>query len=103
MNLILSLARLLDNSLPQEVANRFSETVEKFVAPLLALIGSATVVYAFVLGFQYIKAEDDNKRKEAKKRMIGALIGLLILGAALTITYMVEWDTVKDWFQTNPK
>lgn len=46
--------------------------------PILILVGTAGSIYAIVLGVNFSKAESADKREEAKKRMINAIIGLVV-------------------------
>lgn len=46
--------------------------------PVLILVGTAGSIYAIVLGVNFSKAESADKREEAKKRMINAIIGLVV-------------------------
>lgn len=56
-----------------------AELVGEILVPLLIVIGAAGSLYAIVLGVQYSKAESSEKREEAKKRLINALIGIIVL------------------------
>lgn len=68
---------------------------------LLIIIGTAGSIYAIVLGVNYARAETADKRDEAKKRMINAIIGLvamilLLIILQLFVTYandIAKWIT----------
>lgn len=47
------------------------------------------MVYAIILGVNYAKAEDTEKREEAKKRLVGAVIGIVIALVLVAIIYAV--------------
>lgn len=51
--------------------------------PLIIILGVAGTIYAIVLGVQFAKAESADKRDETKKRLINAVIGLVIILVAL--------------------
>ena len=53
--------------------------------PVIILLGTAGTIYAIVLGVQYAKAETADKRDECKKRLINAVIGIVIMLVALVL------------------
>ena len=59
------------------------EILDTLLIPIIILLGVAGMVYAIVLGVQYAKAESADKRDEAKKRLINAVIGVVIMLVAL--------------------
>lgn len=62
--------------------------LENIMTPLLILVGTAGSIYAIVLGVNYSRAEDTSKREEAKKRLINAVIGLVIMVALLIVLWL---------------
>ena len=67
--------------------------VDIILLPLMILVLTAGSIYAVVLGVNFARAESTDKREEAKKRMINAIIGVvsifvLILLLNLVIFYM---------------
>ena len=62
--------------------------VMKIVMPIIfALVTVIGVAYGVILGINYAKAEDNEKREEAKKRLVAAIIGF---GIAIIIS-IVLW------------
>ena len=53
------------------------------LVPVIIVLGVAGSIYAIVLGVNYSKAESADKREEAKKRLINAVIGVVIILVAL--------------------
>ena len=47
------------------------------------------MIYAIILGVNYAKAEDTEKREEAKKRLVGAIVGIVIAGVLVAIIWAV--------------
>lgn len=76
----------------------FAGTLEfllrKILGPILIVIGVVAVVYAIYLGVMYAKAEDASKRKEVQGRLIGALIGAVIIIVAATVCLAIDWSDV---------
>ena len=54
------------------------DILDGMLVPILILVGTAGSIYAIVLGVNFSKAESADKREEAKKRMINAIIGLVV-------------------------
>lgn len=55
---------------------------------LLILIGTAGAIFIVILGVNYSKAEDSSKREDAKKRLVGAVIGIVLTIALLIIIFL---------------
>ncbi|MCL2540700.1 MAG: pilin [Firmicutes bacterium] len=72
-----------------------TDAIDVVLYPILALVATAGIIYAIVLGVNLAKAESTEKRDEAKKRMINAIIGFvsiiaLVLIMKLVINFMPE-------------
>ena len=117
LNLLLSISNLMNRLLvkPDDTVNidgtdgkiesiaDFAKTLEfllrKILGPVLIVIGALGVIYAVYLGVMYAKAEDSSKRKEIQGRLIGAIIGAVIIIAAATICLAINWSDVYFKFQ----
>lgn len=83
-----------------EVADKLVTVIEKIMGPVLTVIGVLAVVYAVYLGVQYAKAEDADARKKVQGRLIGALIGAVIIVAGAVLCFAIKWENVfKDLFK----
>ena len=49
------------------------------------MVISAGTIYAVVLGVNFARAETSDKREEAKKRLINAIIGIVIIFVLLLL------------------
>lgn len=67
-----------DNSWWSQIIGPLVTILDSLLIPIIILIGVAGAVYAIVLGVQFAKAESADKRDEAKKRLINAVIGIVI-------------------------
>jgi len=76
--------------------------MENILVPLLILVGTAGSIYAVILGVNYSKAEDAGKREEAKKRLVNAVIGLVIMIALLIVLWLFTKYAAQivDWIQS---
>ena len=64
-------------------ANTIKDTVKAVVdtilLPILGIVGAAGIIWAIVLGINMARADSTEKREEAKKRLIGLVIGIVVL------------------------
>lgn len=77
-----------------DVATGISGLVKKILGPVLAVIGVAAVLYAIYLGVMYAKAESADKRKEVQGRLIGAIIGAVIIVVGATLCFSLDWASI---------
>ena len=68
-----------------EIIKPIIDILNSLLVPVIILLGTAGTIYAIVLGVQYSKAETADKRDEAKKRLIHAAIGIVIMLVALIL------------------
>ena len=90
MNLLLAISNAIatDANLTA-IAARIKTIMTSVVSPVLVVIGAAGVIYAIILGINYIKAETPDKRKEAQGRLIGAIVGVIIIIAGIVINAFI--------------
>ena len=76
--------------------------LNSLLVPVIILLGTAGTIYAIVLGVQYSKAETADKRDEAKKRLINAVIGIVIMLVALILVkiFVANAATIFGWVKT---
>ena len=70
--------------------------LEKIVGPILIVVGAVGIIYAIYLGVMLAKAENAEKREEAKKRIINVLIAIAITAALIFLMYLFSGHV--DWF-----
>lgn len=61
-----------------------------FLVPLLIAVATAGMIYAVYLGVNLIRAEEASKREEAKKRLIWAVVGIVVIIAGIAILYILR-------------
>ena len=66
-----------------------TDAIDMLLYPILALVATAGIIYAVVLGVNLAKAESTEKREEAKKRMINAIIGFVSIIALVLLMKLV--------------
>ena len=70
------------------------EVLHNIVGPCLTALGSMAIIYMIVLGVQYAKSENADKRGEIKKRIVNLAIGVVIMIVMLTMCFAIRWDMV---------
>lgn len=93
------------NTFYESVFEPVIKILDAMLVPILILIGTAGSIYAIVLGVNFSKAESADKREEAKKRMINAIIGLVvtILLLILLKLFTANADTIAAWINSFSK
>lgn len=71
----------------EEGANSVStfvvDTINSILTPILSIVGAAGLIWAIVLGVQMARADSTEKREECKKRLIGLVVGIVIMVALI--------------------
>lgn len=65
----------------------FHQIINIVLPIILGVVLLVGTVYAIILGVNYSKAEDADKRKEAKDRLVGAVVGFLITLVLVAVIY----------------
>ena len=73
----------------QTAFDRFKAIVNVVLPIILGVVLLVGVVYAVILGVNYSKAEDADKRKVAKERLVGAIVGFLVALVIIAVIYAV--------------
>lgn len=76
------------------------EVVNAILWPLIAVIGAIGTIYCIFLGIKVAKADEQNSREKAKKDLVGAIIGfllifVLIVSLKIAMPILQEWVTSK--------
>ena len=76
--------------------------VDGLLNPLLIIGGTVGMIFVIILGVNFSKAESADKREEAKKRMINAIIGVVItlLMLILVKLFTANADAIVTWINT---
>ncbi len=75
------------------------DDIIKLVVPaLLALVGSVGAVWCIILGVRFAKAEDPQEHEKAKKSLINAIIGFVLI-FVLLIMLNLALDVLIPWYQ----
>ena len=77
------------------------DVLQKIVGPILIVVGAVGIIYAIYLGVMLAKAENAEKREEAKKRIINVVVAIAITAALIFLMYLFTNNL--DWFITDIK
>lgn len=72
------------------------EVLNALLWPTIAIVGSIGSIYCIFLGVKMAKSDEQNSRDKAKKDLIGAIIGFLIIfvlivGLKIAMPILEEW------------
>ena len=70
------------------ILNPIFSVLQSLLLPVIIILGIAGMVYAIVLGVQFARAESSDQRDAAKKRLINAVIGVVIMLVALIAMFI---------------
>lgn len=62
-------------------------TVYTILGPIIAVVAAAGVIWAIVLGINMARADSQDKRDEAKKRLISLIVGIAIMFLLIVFFY----------------
>lgn len=86
----------------QSAWSAFKKVFNTIMPVLLGVVGLFGIIYCIVLGVNYAKAEDTNAREEAKKRFVGAIVGIVVAAILMAIIWIVLGSSALDGlFQTD--
>lgn len=102
--LLLAESGELNSGSIKEIAESGYETFKSIINIVLPIILGVVLlvgtVYAIILGVNYSKAEDADKRKEAKDRLVGAVVGFLIALVLIAVIYgVLSANFIADMFK----
>jgi len=86
----------IDSNSQWSFLNPVLEVLASALIPILIIVGTAGMIYAIVLGVKLARAETTDARDEAKKRLINAVIALVVM-IALILLLQLFTDNIGKW------
>jgi len=77
------------SSLTNNAYETFKRIINIVLPVALGVVLLIGTVYAIILGVNYSKAEDSEKRKKAREHLVGAIVGFLITLVIIAVIYGV--------------
>lgn len=75
------------------------EVLNAILWPAIGLVAAVGMVYCIVLGVKFAKADEAGSREKAKKDLIGAIAGFVII-FVLILMLKLAMPILQDWVQT---
>jgi len=75
------------------------EVLNAVLWPAIGLIGAVGTIYCIVLGVRLAKSDEAGSREKAKKDLIGAIIGFVII-FVLIVGLKIAMPILQDWVGT---
>jgi len=81
----------------QKIANPVIEVCQILVPVLLGVVGAIGMIWCILLGVKYAKAEDPQEHEKAKKALVNAVVGFVLI-FVLLIMLQVGVNVFKEWY-----
>ena len=80
----------------QEIVNPITQLINVIVPVLLGLVGSIGLIYCILLGVKYARSSDPQEHEQAKKALIHAIIGFVLIFVLLimcnvALPYLIDF------------
>ena len=75
------------------------EVLNAILWPAIGLVGSIGTIYCIILGVKLAKADEAGSREKAKKDLIGAIIGFVVI-FVLIVGFTIAMPILQDWVGT---
>jgi len=75
------------------------EVLNAILWPAIGLVGAVGTIYCIVLGVKLAKSDEAGSREKAKKDLIGAIIGFVVI-FVLIVGLKVLMPILQDWVST---
>jgi hypothetical protein len=75
------------------------DVINAILWPAIAIVGSVGSIYCIFLGVKIAKSDEQNSREKAKKDLISAVIGFLIV-FILIVGLKILMPIMQDWVRT---
>ncbi len=94
---IFTFASITSNNL-NEVVQPIISLINTAIPVLLSLVGAIGLIWSIVLGVKYAKAEDPQEHEKAKKALINAIVGFILI-FVLLIMVEVGLEVFKSYWE----
>ena len=71
--------------------NTLTTAMSNVINPVLILAATAGIIYAVVVGFKFVKAEDKAARDEAKQKLITVIVGVVVTIVLIALFYWLAY------------
>ena len=78
----------------KSVSDKVHDILSTIAGPILIALGSVGVIYMVILGVQYAKSENDDKRATVKRRLVNLAIGVVAMFALAAMCMAIKWNVI---------
>ena len=82
-----------------KIAQPVIDVCKTLVPVLLAVVGAVGMVWCILLGVKYAKAEDPQEHEKAKKSLINAIVGFVLI-FILLVMLQVGVSVFTSWYSS---
>lgn len=75
------------------------EVLNALLWPCIAIVGAVGTIYCIFLGIKIAKSDEQNSREKAKKDLIGAIVGFLII-FVLMVALKIAMPILEEWVKS---
>lgn len=75
------------------------EVLNALLWPRIAIVGAVGTIYCIFLGIKIAKSDEQNSREKAKKDLIGAIVGFLII-FILMVALKIAMPILEEWVKS---
>jgi len=90
MNLLADNAETVSSATAQfnSMASRIFDIAKGILIPVMIIVGVAGIFYSIYLGVNMARADSSDKREEAKKRLVNAIIGFVVIFILILLLFL---------------
>lgn len=104
MNLLTSSSDDVTSSAKEQFSNmasRIFEIAKGILIPVMIIVGVAGIFYSIYLGINMARADSSDKREEAKKRLVNAIVGFVVIFILILLLFLfcMNADAIFGWTQ----
>lgn len=100
MSTLKFLATTISSSDMEKLLSPIVDLCEKLVPVLLTVVGALGAIWVIILGVKYAKADDPQEHEKAKKGLINAIIGFVLIFVLLIMLHF-GCDIFEKWYTAN--
>ena len=81
----------------QQIVDPITQLIKVVIPVLLGLVGSIGLIYCILLGVKYAKSADPQEHEQAKKSLIHAIIGFVMIFVLLIMCQVALPHLINFW------
>ena len=70
------------------MASKIFDIAKQILIPVMIIVGVAGIFYSIYLGVNMARADSSDKREEAKKRLVNAIVGFVVIFILILLLFL---------------